>query len=70
MFVFILIEGVCMGLLGLALFFFIVAIIAGLFGFTGIAAGSETIARFLMFVFLALVVIFIVLFATGVSLFS
>lgn len=45
-------------LLTWALIFFIVAIIAALFGFTGIAAGAMEIARVLFFIFL---VIFIVL---------
>ena len=44
-----------------ALIFFIVSIIAGLFGFTGIAAGAATIAKFLFFVAVTLFVIFLVL---------
>jgi uncharacterized membrane protein YtjA (UPF0391 family) len=35
-----------------ALVFFIVAIIAAVFGFGGIAAGAESIARVLFFLFL------------------
>jgi uncharacterized membrane protein YtjA (UPF0391 family) len=50
-----------MGLLRWALAFFIIAIIAAVFGFTGIAAGAEDIARFLFFLFLAVVVLFVVL---------
>jgi uncharacterized membrane protein YtjA (UPF0391 family) len=34
-----------------ALFFFVISIIAGLFGFTGIAAGAAEIARILFFIF-------------------
>lgn len=41
-----------MGLLGWALLFFVVALIAALFGFTGIAAGAASIARVLFFLFL------------------
>jgi len=37
-----------------ALIFFIVAIIAALFGFTGIAAGAVSIARILFWVFVVL----------------
>ena len=36
-----------------ALVFFIVAIVAAIFGFGGIAAGATTIAKVLFFVFLA-----------------
>ena len=35
-----------------ALLFFIVALIAAVFGFTGLAAGATSIARILFFVFL------------------
>ena len=38
-----------------------IAIIAGLFGFTGIAAGAAAIAKFLFVVFLILCVVFLVL---------
>lgn len=37
-----------------ALFFFIATIIAGVFGFLGIAAGAESIAKVLFFIFLML----------------
>ena len=40
-----------------AVVFFIVAIIAGLFGFLGIAAAAVGIARILCFVFLVLFII-------------
>jgi uncharacterized membrane protein YtjA (UPF0391 family) len=40
-----------------ALVFFIVAIIAAVFGFGGIAAGAATIAQVLFFLFVALFVI-------------
>jgi uncharacterized membrane protein YtjA (UPF0391 family) len=44
-----------------ALIFFIIAIIAGLFGFTGIAAGAAVIAKWLFFIALAIFLIFLVL---------
>ncbi len=40
-----------------ALLFFVVAVIAGIFGFGGIALGAVTIAKFLFFVFLVLFVV-------------
>ena len=42
-----------------AIIFFIISLVAGLFGFTGVAAGSRTIAKVLFFV--ALVIFLIVL---------
>ena len=47
-------------MLGWALGFFILAIIAAAFGFGGIAGASAGIAQLLFFVFLALLVITIV----------
>jgi uncharacterized membrane protein YtjA (UPF0391 family) len=44
-----------------ALIFFIIAIVAGLFGFTGIAAGAATIAKWLFFIAVAIFVVFLVL---------
>jgi uncharacterized membrane protein YtjA (UPF0391 family) len=43
-----------------ALIFFIVSLIAGVFGFTGIAAGSAAIAKTLFFLALALFVVFLI----------
>jgi uncharacterized membrane protein YtjA (UPF0391 family) len=40
-----------------AAIFFVIALVAALFGFTGIAAGAVEIARILFFVFLVLFVI-------------
>ncbi len=52
-----------------ALIFFIVSLIAGLFGFTGIAQGARSIAKTLFFIAIALFVIFLILaFAVGSSL--
>jgi len=43
-----------------AIIFFIVAIVAALFGFGGIAAGATEIAKILFFVFLVLFVVSLV----------
>ncbi|MFW5682100.1 MAG: DUF1328 domain-containing protein [Phycisphaeraceae bacterium] len=48
-------------MLGWALAFFIIAIIAAVFGFGGIAEGATDIAQILFFVFLVLFVISLVL---------
>ena len=47
-----------------ALIFFLISIVAGLFGFTGLARGSATIAKVLFFLFLFLVIFIIVLILT------
>ena len=44
-----------------ALIFFVISIIAGVFGFTGISAGAATIAKWLFFGALLLFALFIVL---------
>ena len=44
-----------------ALIFFLVSMVAGIFGFTGIAAGAATIARVLFFIALAIMLVFLVL---------
>ena len=44
-----------------ALIFAIIAIVAGLLGFTGIAAGAAVIAKTIFYIFLGLVVVFIIL---------
>lgn len=38
--------------------FFIIAIIAAIFGFTGLAEGAASIAKVLFFIFIALMVVF------------
>lgn len=43
-----------------AAIFFIIAIVAALFGFTGIAQGAESIAKILFFIFALLFVIAII----------
>ena len=45
-----------------ALIFFVISIIAGVFGFTNIAAGTATIAKWLFFI---AIVIFIIFLAMG-----
>jgi len=50
-----------------ALIFLVISIVAGVFGFTGVAAGAVAIAKFLFFAALALFVIFLVL---GLTLFK
>lgn len=54
-------------MLYLALIFLVVALIAALFGFTGIAAGAMTIARFLFFIFVVLLVLALIFHFTGFS---
>lgn len=48
-------------MLKLALFFLIVSIIAGVFGFTGISAAAAGIAKVLFFVFIIAFVVMLVL---------
>jgi uncharacterized membrane protein YtjA (UPF0391 family) len=48
-----------------AIIFFIISLVAGLFGFTGVAAGSRTIAKVLFFVAL---IIFLIVLVFGVLL--
>jgi uncharacterized membrane protein YtjA (UPF0391 family) len=49
-----------------ALIFFLISIVAGVFGFTNIAAGTRTIARVLFFLALIVFVVFLILlFAAG-----
>ena len=48
-------------MLGWAIAFFVIAIIAAVFGFGGIAEASADIAQIIFFVFLALVVITLII---------
>ena len=50
-----------MGILKWALIFFLVAIVAALFGFTGIAAAATDVARILFAVFLVLFLVLLVI---------
>jgi uncharacterized membrane protein YtjA (UPF0391 family) len=54
-------EETMSGLLKWAVVFLIIALIAALFGFGGIAAGAADIARILFFIFLAVCVVFFIL---------
>jgi uncharacterized membrane protein YtjA (UPF0391 family) len=47
-------------MLGWAIIFFIVALIAAVFGFTGIAAAASGIAQVLFFIFLVLFIVMLV----------
>jgi uncharacterized membrane protein YtjA (UPF0391 family) len=53
-----------------ALFFAIISLVAGVFGFTGIAAGSAAIAKVLFFIFLVLFIFALALLFLGVELFK
>jgi uncharacterized membrane protein YtjA (UPF0391 family) len=48
-----------------ALIFFLISIVAGLFGFTGLARGSATIAKVLFFLFLIIFIIVLILAITA-----
>ena len=52
-------------MLSWAITFFIIAIIAAVFGFGGIAAGATAIAKILFFVFLVLFVVSLIAHAAG-----
>ena len=52
-------------MLKLALFFFLVSLVAGIFGFSGVASTSRSIAKVLFFIALA---IFLVVLVFGVML--
>jgi uncharacterized membrane protein YtjA (UPF0391 family) len=52
-----------------ALIFFVVSLVAGFFGFTGVAEGARSISKVLFFIAIALFVIFVILaFAVGSAL--
>lgn len=59
-----------MDLLQWALIAFIVAIVSGLFGFTGVAQGAASVGRVLFGLFLVVAAIFLVLALLGVKLFT
>jgi len=48
-------------MLKLALIFFVVSVIAGFLGFSGISAGTATIAKWLFFAAVAIFVVFLAL---------
>jgi uncharacterized membrane protein YtjA (UPF0391 family) len=51
-----------------ALIFFLISLVAGIFGFTNVAAGARTIAKILFFVAIAIFLVFLVLAFTAGSL--
>jgi uncharacterized membrane protein YtjA (UPF0391 family) len=52
-----------------ALIFFVVSLIAGFFGFTGVAEGARSIAKTLFFIAIALFILFLIIaLAVGSSL--
>jgi len=50
-------------MLSWAIIFFLISVVAGVFGFTGIAVGAQAIARILFGIFL---VLFLIVFIFGV----
>jgi uncharacterized membrane protein YtjA (UPF0391 family) len=57
-------------MLRLALFFFIVSLVAALFGFTGISAATAGIAKLLFFLFIVICLAFVIIgLAVGSALF-
>jgi uncharacterized membrane protein YtjA (UPF0391 family) len=51
-----------------ALIFFLISLVAGVFGFTNVAAGARTIAKILFFVAIAIFLVLLVLALTAGSL--
>ena len=47
-------------MLKLAIIFFVISLVAGFFGFTGVASGARTIAKVLFFIALAIFLIVLV----------
>jgi uncharacterized membrane protein YtjA (UPF0391 family) len=57
-------------MLRLALFFFIVSLVAALFGFTGISAATAGVAKLLFFLFIVICLAFVIIgLAVGSALF-
>lgn len=59
-----------MGLLELAIGAFVVSLIAAALGFSGVARGAASIAKIVFGIFLVLAVIFLIMLALGVQLFT
>ena len=53
-----------------ALFFAVISVVAGIFGFTGIAMGAAAIAKVLFFIFLVLCLFVLALVFLGIDLFT
>jgi uncharacterized membrane protein YtjA (UPF0391 family) len=60
-------KGDSMGLLEWAIIAFVIAVIAGALGFTGVARGAASVAKILFGIFLVVAVILIILFALGIN---
>jgi len=58
---FIIISNKNFYMLKWAAIFFVIAIVAAIFGFTGIAAGAASIAKILFYIFLVLFILVLVL---------
>lgn len=56
-----------MDLLWWAIIAFIIAVIAGAMGFTGVASGAKKVAKILFFIFLAIAIIVILMVVLGVG---
>jgi len=56
-----------MSMLKWALIFLLISIVAGLFGFTNIAAGAASIAKVLFFIAVVIMIVFFILALTGVA---
>ncbi len=56
-----------MGILELAIAALIIAVIAGMLGFSGVAAGAATVAKWLFGIFLVLAVVFFIMLALGIT---
>jgi uncharacterized membrane protein YtjA (UPF0391 family) len=53
-----------------ALFFAVISLVAGIFGFTGIALGAAAIAKVLFFIFLVMCLFVLALVFLGIDLFT
>lgn len=56
-----------MGILGWAIVAAVVAVVAGLLGFGGIARGAATVSRFLFGIFLVIALTLFILFLLGIG---
>jgi uncharacterized membrane protein YtjA (UPF0391 family) len=65
-----LIEPVEVIMLRWAIIFFIISLITGVLGFTGISEATAGIAKILFYIFLAILLFWIVLIIAGVELFT
>ena len=59
-----------MGLLELAILAFVISLIAGGLGFSGVARGAASIAKIAFGIFLVVAIILLIMFALGIQLFT